>query len=268
MGERPDVRRGAGVDRPDRDPPDRAAHPDAGRDLLDLEGEAGLVAGQGRLGQPPADEPVARLVVGDRRARRPTRTPDRRPRSTGGETGGIARKLRAADDQVGPRRRPAHAARNARDLARDRAGRRHRGSGSRRRRRRGACRKPARSAAPLPWFGRCSMTVAPRRPRTFGGPVGRAVVDDEDRQVAARRLDHGPDPGRLVEAGDQGDDHAERDARAPPPLADARPSPRPRPTIRQCSTPAAAEPGLDVVEPLRRRSRRAARRTSADRGRA
>ena len=49
VGERPDVRRGA-VDRPDRDPGDRAAHADAGRDHLDLELEAALGA---RRASPP-----------------------------------------------------------------------------------------------------------------------------------------------------------------------------------------------------------------------
>ena len=40
----------------------------------------------------------------------------------------------------------------------------------------------------------------------FGGVVGRAVVDDQNREVAQRRLDDRPDPWALVVARDQGDD--------------------------------------------------------------
>ncbi len=65
--ERPDVRRRA-VDRPDRDPRDRAAEADARRDHLDLELEPALVAAERRLHDPPSDQPVAGLVVGDRLA--------------------------------------------------------------------------------------------------------------------------------------------------------------------------------------------------------
>src|SRR5258706_12869031 len=66
VGQRSDVRGLAGIDRPDRDPRDRAAEADAGRDHLDLELEAVLVAGESRFHQPPTDEPIARLVVRDR----------------------------------------------------------------------------------------------------------------------------------------------------------------------------------------------------------
>jgi hypothetical protein len=40
----------------------------------------------------------------------------------------------------------------------------------------------------------------------FGGVVGRAVVDDQDREVAQCRLDDRPDPRTLVVARDQGDE--------------------------------------------------------------
>ncbi len=40
----------------------------------------------------------------------------------------------------------------------------------------------------------------------FGGVVGRAVVDDQDREVAQRRLDDRPDPWAFVVARDQGDE--------------------------------------------------------------
>ena len=40
----------------------------------------------------------------------------------------------------------------------------------------------------------------------FGGVVRRAVVDDQDREVAQRRLDDRPDPRAFVVARDQGDE--------------------------------------------------------------
>ena len=46
----------------------------------------------------------------------------------------------------------------------------------------------------------------------FGGVVRRAVVDDQDRQVAQRRLDDRPDPWALVVARDQGDEAGSQDA--------------------------------------------------------
>ena len=99
--ERADVRRRA-VDRPDRDPRDRAAEADAGRDHLDLELEAALVAAERRLHDPPPDQPVAGLVVGDRPADGPR---ERRPPSS------LARRrdrwhrseVAPADDEVRPR---------------------------------------------------------------------------------------------------------------------------------------------------------------------
>src|SRR5436190_21651740 len=63
--DRTNVGRSTGVDRPDRDPGDRAAEPDARRDLFDLECEARLVASERRLGKAARDEPVAGLVVRD-----------------------------------------------------------------------------------------------------------------------------------------------------------------------------------------------------------
>ena len=46
----------------------------------------------------------------------------------------------------------------------------------------------------------------------FGGVVRRAVVDDQDREVAQRRLDDRPDPRTLVVARDQGDEAGRQDA--------------------------------------------------------
>src|SRR5262245_1573366 len=63
--DRSDVGWGA-VDRADRDPCDRPAETDHRRDHLDLELEATLVAVERRLHDPPADQPVTGLVVGDR----------------------------------------------------------------------------------------------------------------------------------------------------------------------------------------------------------
>jgi hypothetical protein len=40
------------------------------------------------------------------------------------------------------------------------------------------------------------------------GGIRRSVVDDEDRQVDQRLADDVPDPGRLVEGRDQGEDAA------------------------------------------------------------
>ena len=196
------MRRGA-VDRPDRDPRDRAAQADARRDHLDLELEPALVAAERRLHDAPADQPVAGLVVGDRPADGPRERPaaelvgeaarrrhrpevaptDDEVRSwVGLERGHELRDLRRVvlavgverEDRVvavGQRTFEAEAERGALALVRalfdDR-------------RARGAC--------------------------LFGGVVGRAVVDDQDREVAQRRLDDRPDPWALVVARDQGDD--------------------------------------------------------------
>ena len=62
---RPDVAGLAGVDGPDRDLGHRQAERDAAGDHLDLELEAGVRAVEHRGHQPPADQPVARLVVPD-----------------------------------------------------------------------------------------------------------------------------------------------------------------------------------------------------------
>jgi len=89
MVDRPDVARFAGVDRPDRDP--RDGHPPADRQgqHLDLELEAALLARQRPFHQPPAEEPVARLVVRDL-------LPDR-PRKRG-----AAKHVREAADRRHP----------------------------------------------------------------------------------------------------------------------------------------------------------------------
>ncbi len=105
MGPRPDVAGLALVDRADRDPADRQAERDAAGDHLDLELEALLLAVQQRRHEPPADEPVAGLVV-------------RHVPSDGGREDPAAERVRQApdgrhlpevapaDDQLRPRRLP------------------------------------------------------------------------------------------------------------------------------------------------------------------
>jgi hypothetical protein len=46
----------------------------------------------------------------------------------------------------------------------------------------------------------------------FGGVVRRSVVDDQDGEVAQRRLDDRPDPWAFVVARDQGDEAGSQDA--------------------------------------------------------
>ena len=136
--------------------------------LLDLEREAVLVARE--RSPPPAAGRRAGSRTGCRGSagRPPTRTRSGRASFERRRTGGIAPEVAAADHEVRRRIGRSHASRNPGVS-------------------RGSCwpsassvsiavapssiarRKPARSAAPLPWFGRCSTTVAPapgRRPRS------------------------------------------------------------------------------------------------------
>ena len=155
--ERPNVRRRS-VDRADRDPRDRASEADARRDHLDLELEAALVAAERRLHDPPPDQPVAGLVVGDRPADGP------RERPAAELVGEPARRrhrpeVAPADDEVRSRV-GLERGHELRDL-----GRVVLAVGVERQDRVVAVGErlfeASRSAAPLPLFGRCSMTVAP-----------------------------------------------------------------------------------------------------------
>ena len=178
--ERPDVRRRS-VDRPDRDPRDRAAQADARRDHLDLELEPALVAAERRLHDPPPDQPVAGLVVGDRPADGPrerpaaelVREPARRRHRP---------EVAPADDEVRSRV-GLEGGHELRDLGRvvlavgverqDRVVALGDGAFE---------AKPQRRALAL-----VRALFDDRRPRgacLFGRVVRRAVVDDEDRQVA------------------------------------------------------------------------------------
>ena len=190
---RPDVARLARVDGPDRDLGHRQAQRDAAGDHLDLELEAGLGAVEQGGHQTPADEPVAGLVVRDPPAdrRREHQAPERvrqpphgrhraevapaehelRPvdgerSQEGGDLRGVVLTVRVEGDDRRRvvRQRVPEAGAQGRALARVRALDEDGGAGGL---------------------------------RLAGGVVGRAVVDDDDRQVQRARPTRRPRCGDL-----------------------------------------------------------------------
>src|SRR5487761_1937689 len=199
--DRPDMAGLAGVDRPDRHPGHRPLAPDARRDHLDLEREAGLAAGQERDYEPPVDEEIPGLVVGDLAADRP------RERAA-------AERVRQAPHG----RHPAEVATaDHQRIARDRAGDEKGGD-------------RGRVVLPIAVEGDDRVEAALQRPpearpqrgtlalvrvldehgragglRLGRGGIRRSVIDDQDRQVGERLAHHVPDPGCLVEGRHEGE---------------------------------------------------------------
>ena len=195
------------VDRRDRHPAHRPAVADADGDHLHLELEARLAAVEHRGHQAPAEQPVARLVVGHALADGP-REGRRAEGVRQAADGRHPREVAAADEQLGSGPRGARR-RIGRDEARDLVGivlavgiERQ----DRRRAIRERAREPRSQRGALALVGDLADDLGPGRLRVGGGVVGRAVVDDDHRQVPACGLDDRGDPGALLVARHQRDD--------------------------------------------------------------
>ena len=184
--------------------PTRSSRPAGSRrDHLDLELEPALVAAERRLHDPPPDQPVAGLVVGDRPADRPRECPA--AELVGEAARGRHRpEVAPADDEIRMRLRLVRGdeLRYLRRVVLAVGIERENGVialGD------GAFESEAERGT-LALVRALFDDRRARGTRPFGGVVRRAVVNDEDRQVAQRRLDDRPDPWALVVARDQGDE--------------------------------------------------------------
>ena len=159
VGQRPDVAGLAGVDRPDRAPRPSASRPRMQVVIISTSNAKPVSRlPSSTLHQAAVDEPVAGLVVGDVAADRPREgaAAERSWRAAGPAASGGSRGSRSRARRRRPPGRPGRRGARGRIVLAVAVEVMTASKPCSR-----AQRKPARRAAPLPWFGRWTSTLAP-----------------------------------------------------------------------------------------------------------